>query len=110
MKRVLCASAELDATNAKEIIFDTDGQRLSVFVVKHQGNVVGYVNSCPHARLPLNWRDDQFFDVTGQYIYCANHGADFDIASGQCLRGPCKGKSLTSYPIVVDGLNIVAKE
>ena len=110
MTRVLCALADLKATNAKEIIFDKAGARFSVFVVKHQQDVLGYVNSCPHARLPLNWRDDQFFDVTGHYLYCTNHAATFDIASGQCVRGPCKGKSLTRYQIVVDGLNIVAKE
>lgn len=108
MTRLLCRFADLEPTGAKEVVFDHDGARVSVFVVKHGGQVLGYVNSCPHARLPLNWRDDQFFDVTHQYLLCANHSALFDIGSGQCVRGPCKGQSLTPYPVRVDGANVVA--
>jgi nitrite reductase/ring-hydroxylating ferredoxin subunit len=104
MSRRLCSLADLDATGAKEIVLDDGGVRLPVFVVRHGDAVLGYVNSCPHARLPLNWRDDVFFDVTRSYLLCANHGAHFDIDSGDCIRGPCKGKSLTRYPVrVVDG-------
>lgn len=107
MTRILCNRADLEATGAKEIIFEQDGQRISVFVVKHADKIVGYVNSCPHARLPLNWRDDHFFDVTGLYLLCANHSAFFDIATGQCVRGPCKGQALTPYPVAFDGQKIV---
>jgi nitrite reductase/ring-hydroxylating ferredoxin subunit len=107
MTRVLCASVDLDATGGKEIIFDQDGARVSVFVVRHGGRIHGYVNSCPHARLPLNWRDDRFFDITGQYLLCTNHSALFDIATGQCVRGPCKGQALAPYPVRIDGANVV---
>jgi nitrite reductase/ring-hydroxylating ferredoxin subunit len=103
MTRALCALADLDATGAKEIVREHQGERLSVFVVRSGGRVFAYVNSCPHARLPLNWREDRFFDTTGQYLLCANHAAIFDIATGQCVRGPCKGKALTEYPIAIDG-------
>jgi len=106
--RVLCALADLDATGAKEIVFDEAGARVSVFVVRHRGGVAGYVNSCPHARLPLNWREDRFFDASGLYLLCANHAALFDIATGQCVRGPCKGRALTPYPVAVDGVRVVA--
>ncbi|MBL8642561.1 MAG: Rieske 2Fe-2S domain-containing protein [Rhodospirillaceae bacterium] len=108
MTRELCQLADLEATGAKEIVFiDEPGARTSVFVVKHGGTVRGYVNSCPHARLPLNFRDDQFFDVTKQYILCANHAAYFDIQTGQCVRGPCKGKSLQDFPVTVSGQAIL---
>ncbi len=110
MTDVLCQVADLEATNAKEVIFNDDtGARTSVFVARYNGKIVGFVNSCPHARLPLNFRDDQFFDVTGQYLLCANHAAYFDVYTGQCVRGPCKGKSLQQIPIkVVDGVVLKA--
>lgn len=108
MTRILCALEELDATGAKEIVFDDNGTRTSVFVVKYGGAIHGYVNSCPHARLPLNWRDDQFFDVTGLYLLCANHSAYFDIQTGQCVRGPCKGKALMTYAVATEGTNVIA--
>jgi nitrite reductase/ring-hydroxylating ferredoxin subunit len=107
MTRVLCRLADLEATGAKEIIRDIAGERLSVFVLRHGARVLAYVNSCPHARLPLNWRDDRFFDVSGQYILCANHAATFDIATGQCVRGPCKGQALAAYPVEIDGDSVV---
>jgi nitrite reductase/ring-hydroxylating ferredoxin subunit len=104
MTDALCTLADLEATGAKEVILTNGDQRLSVVVVTFQGQVYAYVNSCPHARLPLNWRDDQFFDPTGQYLFCANHAASFDVATGQCVRGPGKGKALNPYPIrVADG-------
>jgi nitrite reductase/ring-hydroxylating ferredoxin subunit len=107
MTRVLCGLAELDATGAKEIVFDDNGARVSVFVVKYGGAIHGYVNSCPHARLPLNWRDDQFFDTTGLYLLCANHSAYFDIQTGQCVRGPCKGQFLNAFNVVIKDNEIV---
>jgi nitrite reductase/ring-hydroxylating ferredoxin subunit len=104
---ILCALSDLDATGAKEIVLTRDGARVPVFVIKWAGGIRGYVNSCPHVRLPLNWREDAFFDVTGSFLFCANHGAHFDAGTGACLRGPCKGKSLTPFPVRIDGNNIV---
>lgn len=109
MTRALCDVGDLDATGAKDIVFtDEAGARISVFVVKHDDTILGYVNSCPHARLPLNFHDDQFFDVSRQYLLCANHSAYFDIKTGQCIMGPCKGKALTSYPVQVIEGKIIA--
>jgi len=108
MTRKLCTLADLAATGAKEVILDDNGARISIFIIKHGDGVLGYVNSCPHARLPLNWQDEQFFDVTGLYLLCANHAAYFDIATGQCVRGPCKGQSLTTFPVDLDGVHVIA--
>lgn len=107
MSEVLCALADLDATGAKEII-RTDGKvRATMFVVRHDGKVYGYVNSCPHVRLPLNWSDDVFFDAGHTYIVCANHAARFDVATGLCVRGPCKGQALTPVPVHIEGENVI---
>jgi nitrite reductase/ring-hydroxylating ferredoxin subunit len=107
MARILCQLKDLDATGAKEIVLDQDGARVPVFVVKFGDHVLGYVNSCPHVRLPLNWKEDSFFDISRTYLFCANHGAHFDVMSGICLRGPCKGQSLKPYPVRIDGDQII---
>ncbi len=107
MASVLCRLSDLDATGAKEIVLDRNGARFPVFVVKSGTAVLGYVNSCPHARLPLNLKEDSFFDMSGSFLLCTNHGAHFDAASGRCLRGPCKGKALTPFPVRVDGESVV---
>ncbi len=103
MSKVLCRRADLDVTGAKEIVLDQDGARLPVFVLKFGDRILGYVNSCPHARLPLNFKDDTFFDISRTFLFCANHGAHFDVVSGKCIRGPCKGQSLTPLPIRIEG-------
>ena len=99
----LCRLADLDATGGKDVALDDVGVRLPLFVVRWRGAVHGYVNSCPHARLPLNWKDDSFFDLSHTYLLCANHGAFFDVATGACMRGPCKGQSLRRIAVRIDG-------
>ena len=76
-----------------------------LFAVRRGDDVVVYVNSCPHIGLPLNWNSDQFLSEDGTHIVCANHGAEFAIEDGYCLRGPCRGAWLEKVPVtVLDGL------
>jgi nitrite reductase/ring-hydroxylating ferredoxin subunit len=110
MARVLCSLVDLDATGAKEIVLNKDGARVPVFVLNYRGNILGYVNACPHVRLPLNWTADVFLDISGTYLFCANHGAHFDVMSGLCLRGPCRGQSLTPFPVRIEGDAIVTDQ
>ncbi|MBM3514842.1 MAG: Rieske (2Fe-2S) protein [Alphaproteobacteria bacterium] len=110
MSEILCRLADLNANGAKEIVRQDGNRRATMFVVRYEGRTHAYVNSCPHARLPLNWNDDVFFDSTGRYILCANHSARFDAASGQCVSGPCKGLSLTPVEIAVDGDAVVLRQ
>ncbi|MDX2223079.1 MAG: Rieske 2Fe-2S domain-containing protein [Rhodospirillaceae bacterium] len=110
MTHVLCRWADLDRTGAKEVTLDDAGVPLPVFVVRRGDGALGYVNSCPHVRLPLNWQDDVFFDVTRTYLLCANHGALFDVDTGRCVRGPCKGKFLRPFPVERQGEDIVARD
>jgi nitrite reductase/ring-hydroxylating ferredoxin subunit len=104
---VLCRLDELAATGAKEIVRQDGESRATIFVVMYEGRVYSYVNSCPHARLPLNWSDGVFFDSSGRHLLCANHSARFDVASGQCVRGPCHGQSLTPVAVMIDGESVV---
>jgi nitrite reductase/ring-hydroxylating ferredoxin subunit len=108
MGQVLCRLEDLDATGAKEIVLNKDGARVPVFVLKYKDHILGYLNSCPHVRLPLNWTEDVFLDITGSFLFCANHGAHFDVMTGKCLRGPCRNQSLTPFPVRVEGDTIVA--
>jgi len=109
MNEILCGLPDLETTGGKGILLKRNGSRLAVFVVKDGDCIVGYVNSCPHARLPLNFHENRFFDRTGLRLFCTNHGATFDIATGLCLRGPCKGDSLTPFPVEIrDGFIISA--
>jgi nitrite reductase/ring-hydroxylating ferredoxin subunit len=76
---------------------------VTVFVVRHQNQVYGYLNRCPHTGAPLEWKPDQFLDFENRFIQCAMHGALFEIESGYCLRGPCAGHSLQKQQLVIEG-------
>ena len=84
---------------------------LEVFVVRRGARAFGYVNSCPHAWAPLDWSPDHFTNMDKTHILCGIHGAVFDIESGRCISGPCKGDSLTAFPVtVIDGIVHVRAE
>jgi nitrite reductase/ring-hydroxylating ferredoxin subunit len=64
-----------------------------------------YVNACPHLGVPLDWLPGKFMSADGRHIVCATHGAEFRPEDGFCLRGPCRGDSLTAVPCEVrDGV------
>jgi nitrite reductase/ring-hydroxylating ferredoxin subunit len=71
-----------------------------------QGDTVRvYVNACPHIGTPLDWTPNRFLSHDKQFIICATHGAEFAVANGECLRGPCRGDYLETVAFEVrDGI------
>lgn len=76
----------------------------SIFVVRWGNRVFGYINSCPHTGAHLDWERNQFLDPNGLRLMCGKHGALFDIGTGLCVDGPCKGQGLASVAVdVIEG-------
>ena len=65
-----------------------------LMAVRQGERCIVYVNSCPHIGTPLDWTPDRFLSADGRRIVCATHGAEFQIADGLCIRGPCHGDRL----------------
>ena len=105
--RVLCRVEDLAATRAKDVVIVNGEEQYSIMVVEWQDTIRAYVNSCPHARVPLNMLSDTFFDLTGNYLLCTMHGAHFRPSDGFCTRGPCRGKSLRPFPVKVENGEVV---
>lgn len=103
----LCAHSDLIDGASRG--FDPEGQGSdTVFVVRRGDEVVGYRNACPHVGgAPMAWRKDAYLNADGSRIVCHAHGAQFDIASGLCLLGPCVGQSLQRLAIHVDAQGAV---
>ena len=80
--------------------FEINDQYL--FAVRKDGEFFLYWNRCPHLGTPLEWEEDRFLDSDAALIQCSTHGALFQIDSGLCLVGPCKGKSLQPIPFVIE--------
>ena len=65
----------------------------SVFFVRFQGRVYGYVNRCAHVGVELDW-EGSFFTRAGNQIMCARHGAVYEPDTGLCVGGPCRAGRL----------------
>ncbi len=94
----LCLLTDIADPGAKEFV--AQGRR--VFVVRQGDEVFGYVNSCPHVGAPLNLEEDKFLDLFQTGILCTNHFALFEVATGHCVRGPCLGRNLETYPVRIE--------
>ncbi len=100
--RVLCDLDEIEDGEAKGFVLD-DGQGAnSLFVVREDREVYGYVNACPHMGTPLDCQPDGFVSPDGGYILCSTHGALFEIEDGFCVSGPCAGASLEPVKVALD--------
>ncbi|MCA1939766.1 MAG: Rieske 2Fe-2S domain-containing protein [Caenispirillum bisanense] len=106
----LCPVDAVPEDGARGFVLDDAGVRLGVVVVKRGGRLFAYVNSCPHLNIPLNLWPDKFLSPDGQVLQCATHGARFRIEDGLCIAGPCEGRFLTSFRLVVKNRKIVALE
>jgi len=71
-----------------------DGVPQSLIITRVGGTLAAFHNVCPHAGRPLDWAPGQFLIDQGRLL-CAAHGAAFELGSGVCVSGPCKGAALT---------------
>jgi nitrite reductase/ring-hydroxylating ferredoxin subunit len=85
------------------MIVDEDGAKRPwpIIVVRWGKQVFGYLNQCPHDKVNLDWERNQFLDPNGFRIMCGKHGSLFEIGTGTCLDGPCKGESLTPVALAL---------
>lgn len=91
---VLCRLSDLPEQGARG--FDPFQQgRDSVFVVRKANAIFAYRDICPHyGQTSLPWKKDEYLASSGDTIVCAAHGAHFEIDTGYCISGPCKGDKL----------------
>jgi nitrite reductase/ring-hydroxylating ferredoxin subunit len=108
--RTLCRLDDLPGGTSKGFPPAASGFA-GLFAVRQDDTVVVYVNSCPHLGVPLDWMPDRFLSHDGRRIVCATHGAEFRIADGLCLRGPCRGDRLEPVMIQIkDGMLLVPED
>ena len=86
---------------ARNFVLRIGDGRFHGFVVRIGEAAYGYVDSCPHAGLPLAQELDNYLSPDGALIVCSWHGALFDPENGQCVGGPCVGARLTQWPVEV---------
>ena len=95
----LCHRGELAEGSARG--FDPHSQGRDMLFVVRRGGFHAYRNACPHWEgTSMPWRKDAYLNADASRIVCSAHGAQFDIATGECLQGPCIGRSLTRVDLI----------
>lgn len=107
---VICRADAIEPGGAKAFslsrITETgDAKPFPIFIVRSAADdYVGYVNACPHEGIWLNFGAGEFFSRDHAFLKCGRHGASFEIDTGLCVDGPCRGKSLEPVALaVIDG-------
>lgn len=107
---VICSADSIERSNAKafslfRINEAGESRPFPIMVIRtHTDNYIGYVNSCPHQGIWLNFGEGNFFTRDRAFLKCGRHGSVFEIDSGLCIDGPCKDRSLEPIALaVVDG-------
>ncbi len=73
-----------------------------IFIIRRNKQIFGYVNNCPHQNRPLDFEPGQFLDSDLMHLLCGKHGSKFEVESGQCFDGPCKGDHLEPIDLIID--------
>jgi len=104
---VICPADAIEPGGARAFslsrITETGDQRpFPIFIVRSAADdYVGYVNACPHEGIWLNFGAGEFFSRDRAFLKCGRHGANFEIDTGLCVEGPCRGKSLEPIALAV---------
>ena len=104
---IVCSMSDIPSQRARgfqlmQLDERGEARALSIVVVRWGKHVFGYVNRCPHQGVNLDWEQETFLDPNyGHRLMCGKHGALFDLASGECVEGPCRGESLEPVALAV---------
>jgi nitrite reductase/ring-hydroxylating ferredoxin subunit len=79
-----------------------DGGLESLILVRDGAQVDAFLNVCPHAGRRLDWAPGKFLLSRDGHLVCAAHGASFELPSGTCVAGPCRGDALRRVAVRVD--------
>jgi nitrite reductase/ring-hydroxylating ferredoxin subunit len=98
----LCHSGDVAEGQARGFPAEAGGRR-KVIVVRKDGRLHGWLDSCPHYEggTPMAWRSDAYLNGEGTHLACHSHGALFEIETGRCVLGPCLGQRLTPVELTV---------
>jgi nitrite reductase/ring-hydroxylating ferredoxin subunit len=80
------------------------GQASLAFAIRYQGTVYAYLNRCSHVPMEMDYQPNRFFDLTGQWLICATHGATYSPKTGACQGGPCRGGLIKIQTSESDGV------
>lgn len=98
----LCDLSEVGEAG-KEVRIENENGVQWLMLFQRDGRLTAWRNVCPHQGRSLNFAPGKFLFSDKGYLVCSHHGASFDLESGCCIEGPCKGAFLTAVAVHTDG-------
>ncbi|RTR06455.1 Rieske (2Fe-2S) protein [Halomonas nitroreducens] len=97
--RVLEADA-LPVGEHRSLTLESPHGRFPLLVIRlDDGQLLAYVNACPHQYLPLDQRGSRILSQDGEQLRCTNHDATFSARTGEGLGGLGLGCALDPVPV-----------
>lgn len=106
MTTAICLTSDIEEGSAKGFPFNGG----KVIIVKKDGSLYAYENRCPHFGINLEVQPDRFFSHDNQYLQCSMHGALFELDTGDCISGPCRGQPLRKVELTQQGDQVLLDE
>ena len=91
-----------DVADGQMRAFDVDGTQVSV--ANSGGQLYAFDDTCTHMGCSL-----ANGELDGTTVTCPCHGSQFDVTSGDVLRGPAQ-RPVRSRAVRVDGVALLAEE
>jgi nitrite reductase/ring-hydroxylating ferredoxin subunit len=103
VRKTLCKQSDIAEGGAFAADVPSSTGGFSLLLTRVGGEVNAFHNECPHAGRRLDWAPGRFL-IEGSTVICAAHGAAFQLHTGECIGGPCRGAGLKRVAVhVVDG-------
>jgi nitrite reductase/ring-hydroxylating ferredoxin subunit len=101
----VCAARDVAETGT--LCVDIGG--FPLLLISRQEQVTAFVNACPHQFLPLNYKGDKLLSADGTMVRCTNHGAAFDVETGEGVEGLGIACTLDRVPLqmLADGCVVI---
>ena len=97
----LCRFDEIEEGGTRSQIWGEARKVFPLMITRRGDRLHAYVNVCPHQFLPLDGYSGEFINADERHIMCIHHAAIFDVTSGACTGGPCRGRSLLPVNVEV---------
>jgi nitrite reductase/ring-hydroxylating ferredoxin subunit len=95
----LCSIEGMADPGTKNVVLGDPPDELDIVIVQEKGVRHAYINCCPHEHIPLETFPNHFLTDDKRHLLCSGHGARFALGTGECVSGPCFGKSLTRLAV-----------
>lgn len=91
----VCNLSDID--DLSTLTIDLNG--FPLLLVQQDKRIHAFVNACPHQYLPLDYKGDKLLSADRTKLRCTNHGASFDIETGEGIEGLGIGCNLDIVPV-----------